>query len=288
MGLGIEITRGRRAKLRRVEKSRIIGNRLSGQYVRPHGGRQFGSTIGRNSTPLAVFLDNCHNPAAPGPRHRRLDRRAWKESVMTQWMRWLLAIGLALAVGALPALYFRWQYTHAKRLREVVPGHVYRSGQMTVGGFEEAVAKLGLRTIVNLQDEYPDPDVALGYFTSRTMKETELCRQLGVRYVYIPPDLIPRKQLSERRPESIDRFLELLDDPTVYPVLIHCKAGLHRTGVMAAVYRMEYQGWSKREAIRELKANGFADFACTSANDYITQYVLSYQPGKRGGMASRE
>ena len=34
-----------------------------------------------------------------------------------------------------------------------------------------------------------------------------------------------------------------MDDPDSYPVLIHCNAGLNRTGVMVAVYRMEYQGW---------------------------------------------
>jgi hypothetical protein len=50
---------------------------------------------------------------------------------------------------------------------------------------------------------------------------------------------------------------------------------------MVAIYRMEYEGWSPREAIREMKANGFAEWPCTSANDYITQYVLSYKPGIR-------
>jgi hypothetical protein len=28
-----------------------------------------------------------------------------------------------------------------------------------------------------------------------------------------------------------------------------------------------------------MKTNGFGDFACTSANDYIVQYVLTYQRG---------
>ena len=84
------------------------------------------------------------------------------------------------------------------------------------------------------------------------------------------------------RPAAIDEFLDLMDDPDAYPVLIHCKAGLHRTGCLTAVYRMEYQGWSPGEAYDELKAHGFGDWVCTSANDYVNEYVLQYRRGLRG------
>ena len=72
-----------------------------------------------------------------------------------------------------------------------------------------------------------------------------------------------------------------MDDPANHPVLLHCRAGLHRTGVLAAVYRMEYQGWTPAQAIDELKAYGFGEFPCSSANDYITQYVLTFRRGVR-------
>ena len=38
-----------------------------------------------------------------------------------------------------------------------------------------------------------------------------------------------------------------------------------------------------QQAIAELKSYGFGEFACSSANDYITQYILTYQPGLRVG-----
>jgi hypothetical protein len=200
---------------------------------------------------------------------------------MPAWLRWTLGLIIAALLTVVPAVHFRWDYTHAKRLREVTPGHFYRSGEMTADGFVEAKAQLGLNTIVNLQDEFPDPELPWGYFGGSTIKESELCRLLGVRYVYIPPDLIPRRQVPEHRPEAIDRFLTLLDDPRVYPVLIHCRAGLHRTGTMTAVYRMEYCGWSPQQALEELRANGFSEWQSTDANDYITQYILTYKPGIR-------
>ena len=77
-----------------------------------------------------------------------------------------------------------------------------------------------------------------------------------------------------------------MDDPANYPVLIHCKAGLHRTGVMVAVYRMEYQAWTSHEAISEMKAHGFGDFGATAANAYVTQYLLTYRRGLRPAHAA--
>jgi protein tyrosine phosphatase (PTP) superfamily phosphohydrolase (DUF442 family) len=196
-------------------------------------------------------------------------------------VRGLLASAVACLVIAVPIVDYRYQYTFAKRLREVVPGRVYRSGQLTAPGFADAVRRFGFRTIVNLQDDFPDPAIAKGYFTGQTIKESELCEQLGVRYLFIAPDVIPRREMSHSRPMAIDQFLAVMDDESNYPVLFHCKAGLHRTGIMAAIYRMEYQGWSHHRAIAELKENGFGEWPCTCANDYIAEYLLTYQPGLR-------
>src|SRR6267142_4983490 len=196
---------------------------------------------------------------------------------MPAFVRWVLGLGLAALLLVVPFVHFRAVYAHGKRLREVTPGKVYRSGQMTAEGFTEAVARYQIRTILNLQDEYPDPDIQKSFWSDETVKETALCRQLGVRYLYLPPNLISRRLVPAQRPEAIERLLAVLDDPASYPVLLHCKAGLHRTGVMVAVYRMEYEGWSPQQAIRELKDNGFGDAACSAANDYIQQYVLNYR-----------
>jgi protein tyrosine phosphatase (PTP) superfamily phosphohydrolase (DUF442 family) len=196
------------------------------------------------------------------------------------WQVLLVGSLAALLFGVAPFVHFRMTYAHGKRLREVDPGRVYRSGQMTADGFAEAVARFGLRTIINVQDDFPDPDIACAFWTRQTVKESELCRRLGVRYVALAPDLIRRQRVGIDHPQVIDEFLDLLDRESTYPVLIHCKAGLHRTGVLCAVYRMEYQGWSPAAAYRELKGHGFGTWACTSANDYVNQYVLSYRPRK--------
>jgi protein tyrosine/serine phosphatase len=43
------------------------------------------------------------------------------------------------------------------------------------------------------------------------------------------------------------------------PVLMHCKHGSDRTGLMAAVYRVVVQGWSKEDALSEMTQGGFGD-----------------------------
>jgi protein tyrosine phosphatase (PTP) superfamily phosphohydrolase (DUF442 family) len=196
-------------------------------------------------------------------------------------LRWFFGLAIAALLVVVPTLHYRAVYAHSKRLREVRAGVLYRSGCLTANGFRDAVQRYGIRTIINLQDEFADPELDTSYWSRRKIKETELCRELGVRYIHLPPDLISRQRVPAERPAAIDRFLQIMDDPSHYPVLIHCKAGLHRTGVIAAVYRMEYEQWTPQAAIAELKALGFGYFPCTSANDYIKQYVLTYRPGTR-------
>ncbi|WVM91781.1 tyrosine-protein phosphatase [Halopseudomonas pachastrellae] len=40
-------------------------------------------------------------------------------------------------------------------------------------------------------------------------------------------------------------------------VLIHCKHGQNRTGLMAAMYRIVFDGWSREQAMAEMLEGGF-------------------------------
>ncbi len=178
-----------------------------------------------------------------------------------------LVVALALVTIGLPVGYYRYLYNKEKRVRVVTEGKVYRCGQLTKAGFEEVIQRYGIRTLINLQDEDPDPNLGHG------LKESEFCRQMGVQYVYLPPQLVP-----EGEPVTIEKFLEVCDDKNAYPILLHCKAGLHRTGTMAAFYRIEYEGWTPDAAIDELITCGFSLKQCHLKNPYIKNYLLDYQP----------
>ncbi len=146
-------------------------------------------------------------------------------------------------------------------------------------GFREAFARYGIRTVVNLQDEDPDPQLAAGFYREKpTTPESEVCEQAGVRYVMISFDMPRRDKAPFEQAKSIDEFLKLLDDPKAYPILLHCKAGLHRTGLLTAVYRMEYEALAGGGSSPRAARNGFGDTAATTANDYIYSYLENYQP----------
>ena len=188
-------------------------------------------------------------------------------------------LGLMMGVAAWSYFFYRATYNHAKRLRVVQQGKFYRCGQLTADGFADAVKRLGIRTVVNVQDDVPDPAIWKNYVDRRRQSEKELCTRLGVRYVWLAPDLVPPDAARRgERPLAIDQFVRLCDDPSIYPVLLHCKAGLHRTGRLTAIYRMEYEGWDTGSALRELRANGYGYTASSESDDFVIQFVQNYKP----------
>ena len=120
-------------------------------------------------------------------------------------LRWTLAAAIAFSLAATPYVTFRCRYSHHKRLLEVDAGRLYRSGQMTAEGFRDAVRRLGIKTVVNVQDDFPDPDLDRTYWDRRTVKESDLCRELGVKYVFLAPDLAPNRCDPHARPRERNR-----------------------------------------------------------------------------------
>ncbi|MGZ6210365.1 MAG: fused DSP-PTPase phosphatase/NAD kinase-like protein, partial [Syntrophales bacterium] len=113
---------------------------------------------------------------------------------------------------------------------------VYRGATPTGDGLR-ALAREHVKTLVCLSSEAP---------------YTKTAQELGLRVEHLP--LSPFKTPSR---ETILRFLDITTDPSAKPVFFHCLQGEDRTGVMAAVYRMQVQGWSEEMAFAEMKEFGF-------------------------------
>jgi protein tyrosine phosphatase (PTP) superfamily phosphohydrolase (DUF442 family) len=117
----------------------------------------------------------------------------------------------------------------------LVSTNLYRSAQPTAQGMQSMQAK-GVKTVINLRSFHSDRDELEG-------------TKLGYEHIYM-------KAWHPERKETI-RFLKIVTDPKQAPVLVHCLHGADRTGTMCALYRVAVQGWSKDEAIREMKQGGF-------------------------------
>jgi protein tyrosine/serine phosphatase len=184
-------------------------------------------------------------------------------------------LALVVALTSITFGYYRMRYDHAKRLRVVTPGKLYRSGQLTAAGFEDALRRFQIRTVLNLQNEAPNPVLETGE------SEREVARRLGAKFVFIEVDLLNPWEAEGKNPASLEEFYALMEDPNNFPMLIHCRAGLHRTGILTAIYREEFEGWTRDQAMRELRGHGFGDTNCTSRNNYIQQYLLQRTPRQR-------
>jgi len=60
-------------------------------------------------------------------------------------------------------------------------------------------------------------------------------------------------------PADRARILALLRDANAPPTLVHCAAGVNRTGLAVGLYRLHVQHWPLEKVLAELKQFGFED-----------------------------
>ena len=138
---------------------------------------------------------------------------------------------------------------------EVAPG-IARGGQPDGKGLA-TLKELGYRTIINLRQNHSEKDEA---------------EALGFRVVEIPihADVLGSTPPTETQ---IREFFGVVLDRAAQPVFFHCAHGMDRTGTMAALYRIEVDGWTNDAAIDEMLKFGYHTFY----KDLIG-YVRKYRP----------
>jgi tyrosine-protein phosphatase SIW14 len=181
----------------------------------------------------------------------------------------LAAVLLGLVVAA-PLLYASHRQHHLRNFRVVEPGVLVRSGQLTPAGLERVLHDYRIKAVITLRTSrdphVPPPDTW----------EADLCARYKARHVRIVPRVwSPDEKGGVPAEEGIKEFLRLMDDPANHPVLVHCFAGIHRTGTMCAIYRMEYDRWTVDQAKAEMQAFGY-DLA--DLHEHVDTYLRAYRP----------
>jgi protein tyrosine/serine phosphatase len=149
---------------------------------------------------------------------------------------------------------------------------------MSLSGLRRIIRDYGIKTVVTLRD------AVIAGQTPPDWKEEQFCDAEEILYVRIRPAHWWASDGTVPAERGVRRFLRVMDNPDNYPVLIHCFAGVHRTGAYCAVYRMEYQHWTIDRAIAEMKSYGYINL-----NDEfdLLGYLERYQPRwQKGGTAA--
>jgi protein tyrosine/serine phosphatase len=190
---------------------------------------------------------------------------------MTRWTLWGTAACIALVIG-LPLWHWVQSRIDYRNFHQVEAGRMYRSGQLTPQTFARVLEDYRIGTVFSLRDTKDDAGV------NDNQWEEDLCKANGVAYYrQAPADWSPVDGVVPGD-KNVAEFLAVMRNPmTKWPVYVHCFAGIHRTGVHCAVYRIERNGWSADEALTELKAFGTPR---TTFADNLIQYVLSYKRGR--------
>ncbi|MDZ4813183.1 MAG: dual specificity protein phosphatase family protein [Pseudomonadota bacterium] len=98
------------------------------------------------------------------------------------------------------------------------------------------------------------------------LEEMPIASVLSLRWQADPADATPEDgprrlhipiRTWDLEEAHVVEFLQLASDPANQPMLVHCKHGADRTGTMIAAYRIVVQGWSKEEALAEMKTKQF-------------------------------
>lgn len=112
---------------------------------------------------------------------------------------------------------------------------LYRSAQPSAQGMR-SLKGLGVETILNLRSLHSDRD---------EIGDTRLV------YAHI------HMKAWNTDEEDLVRFLAIVTNEKRTPVLVHCRRGSDRTGLVCATYRVVVQGWTKKDAIEEMIHGGY-------------------------------
>src|SRR5207247_2589563 len=106
----------------------------------------------------------------------------------------------------------------------------------------EMLKKEGVNAIINLR---PPSE-------HRAEEEESAAKGFGLRYFNIPV------VFSDPKPEQVDQFLQITDDPANRPAFIHCASAV-RVGAFWMIRRVVRDGWTVPAAEAEAQKIGLKD-----------------------------
>lgn len=148
----------------------------------------------------------------------------------------------------------------AKRFGVVVPGSVYRSGQLSPYMIRKTLEENGIDLVVHLGEQDPN--------NKAHVAEQEAVEELGIERRLFPLSGDGTGDI-ESYAKAIAAIVEARDSGK--QVLVHCAAGTYRTGGVIAAYRMLLEGASPAEAEAEME-----QYNWNPRNPILPEYLNSH------------
>ncbi|MEM6853099.1 MAG: hypothetical protein AAF593_01695 [Planctomycetota bacterium] len=172
-----------------------------------------------------------------------IERRKNRRRAVMHW-----SIGIVLGTLFVGSGMVGWHKTKdrfvPRNLGEVVPGVVYRSGQIDQRLIADFLEDRGIRRIVVMSNyEFDDPD---------HVAQREASEALGIEVI--------RVAMRGNGVGTAEQYAEVVawvhdSAQQNIPTLLHCHAGAQRTGGTVAAYRLLVQGWAPAEVYDEARAH---------------------------------
>jgi protein tyrosine/serine phosphatase len=147
-----------------------------------------------------------------------------------------LVVALAVMTGSLASYAADLVYTN--NFHTVAAGRLYRSAQLGRGALAERIRMSGIKSILNLRGAHPD----------QRWYQDEIAVARAAHVAHYDYALSAYRPVT---PKAIADIVAILRSAPA-PMLVHCKSGADRTGLVAALYRAVIDRAAPGEAAGEL------------------------------------
>jgi protein-tyrosine phosphatase len=151
-------------------------------------------------------------------------------------IKWLAAFLVAYSAGSALA-----QETHLKHFTQV-DEHVFAGSKPTTAEDFEFLRSKGVKFILQAN-----------FLPGMKGGEKERAAKYGIEYFSVPMNASPVPPLKRH----VNRALRIMR--THQPIYLHCVLGRDRTGLLAGLYKMYFDGLSKEDAYAFMRKEGFRD-----------------------------
>lgn len=136
---------------------------------------------------------------------------------------------------------------------------LYRGGQPDERQLQE-LYDFGIRAVISFR-----------FRKSMQDWEREACKRVGLKFY-----AMPLNYTTVPKAKHVEEFFKILDTLENRNVFVHCYHGSDRTGLLIGIYRIARDGWTFKDAYKEMKAFGFHRFRIRPFKWVLNQYYKNH------------